>query len=124
MSTVLLVEDDPDIRHLMAYKLTSGGFDVIEAVDVDTALELARRHPPRIVLLDVKLPRRNGFEVCRELRAAPATADVPIIMVTARAQAHDREMARAAGATDYVIKPFSPRDLLARVEAALARVAI
>ena len=122
MSTILLVEDDPDIRHLVSYKLTKGGFDVIETADGFTALGHARKSPPDLVILDVRMPRMSGLELCRELRAAPRTADVPIIMLTARARPQDLEQAYAAGATDYVVKPFSPRDLQHRVEAALTRV--
>jgi len=123
MGTVLLVEDDPDIRHLVSYKLSTGGFDVIEAADGADALVQARRHRPDVIVLDVRMPRLSGLEVCRELRAAPATADVPIIMLTARAQPHDIERAYAAGATDYVVKPFSPRHLLERVTSAVRAVA-
>ena len=122
MSTVLLVEDDPDIRHLVSYKLRTGGFDVVEAADGLTALDLARRTPPDLVILDVRMPRMSGLEVCRELRAAPHTAHVPIIMLTARARAQDLEQAYAAGATDYVVKPFSPRALQERVESLLLKV--
>src|SRR5689334_6568566 len=73
VSTILLVEDDPDIRELVAYKLTRGGFDVIEAADGPAALHAARERPPDAVILDIRLPRLSGIEVCRELRAAPAT---------------------------------------------------
>ena len=123
MSTVLLVEDDPDIRHLVSYKLTKGGFDVIEAADGFAGLQAARQSPPDLVILDVRMPRMSGLEVCRELRAAPGTATVPIIMLTARARPQDLEQAYAAGATEYVVKPFSPRVLLERVESALQKVA-
>jgi two-component system, OmpR family, phosphate regulon response regulator PhoB len=123
MSTVLLVEDDPDIRHLVAYKLTRGGLGVTEVDTGAAALAAARRETPDLVILDVRMPRMSGLEVCRELREDPRTALVPIIMLTARARPQDLEQAYAAGATDYVVKPFSPRQLLERVESALARVA-
>ena len=123
MSTILLVEDDPDIRHLVSYKLGKGGMTVIGVADGVAALREARAHPPDLVLLDVRMPRMSGIEVCRELRAGPLTADVPIILLTARARPQDLEQGYAAGATDYIVKPFSPRELLERVEAALARVA-
>ncbi|MFF5292091.1 response regulator transcription factor [Paractinoplanes globisporus] len=121
MSTILLAEDDPDIRHMVAYKLGRAGFEVIEVVDGPAALDACLRDPPDLVLLDVRMPRMDGIAVCRELRAGPPTAGVPIIMLTARARPQDREQAFAAGATDYVIKPFSPRALVERVEATLAR---
>ena len=123
MSNILLVEDDPDIRYLVSYKLVRAGFAVREAADGPAALEQARHTPPDLVILDVRMPRMSGLEVCRELRAAPGTARVPIIMLTARARSQDLEQAYAAGATDYVVKPFSPRELLNRVETMLARVA-
>ena len=122
MSTILLVEDDPDIRHLVSYKLTKGGFDVVETADGLAALRAARENPPDLVLLDVRMPRMSGIEVCRELRAGPLGPKVPIIMLTARSRPQDLEQGFAAGATEYIVKPFSPRDLQERVEAALARV--
>jgi two-component system, OmpR family, phosphate regulon response regulator PhoB len=122
MSAILLVEDDPDIRHLVSYKLTTGGFDVTEASDGFAALRSARQNPPDLVILDVQLPRLSGLEVCRELRSGPDTAQIPIIMLTARTRLQDLEQAYAAGATDYVVKPFSPRDLQALVADALHRV--
>ena len=122
MSTILLAEDDPDILHMVAFKLRRSGFDVLEATDGFTALQEARRRTPDLVLLDVRMPRMDGLAVCRELRAGPRTTGVPIIMLTARARPQDREQAYAAGATDYIVKPFSPRELVRRVEAALARV--
>src|SRR4051812_41608772 len=114
MSTILLVEDDPDIRHLVSYKLVRGGFTVNEAEDGFSALREALRDPPDLVILDVRMPRMSGLEVCRELRAGPRTARVPIIMLTARARSQDLEQAYAAGASDYIVKPFSPRELLER----------
>ena len=122
MATILLAEDDPDILHLVAFKLRGAGFDVIETTDGSAALEAARRQAPDLALLDVRMPRLDGLTVCRELRAGPRTAGIPIIMLTAKTRQQDRECAYAAGATDYVVKPFSPRDLLRRVEDALARV--
>ena len=122
MSTILLVEDDPDIRELVAYKLSRGGFEVIEAADGLAALQAARTRPPDAVVLDMGLPRLSGIEVCRELRAAPATAAVPIIMLTGAVRLQELEQAYAAGASDYLVKPFSPRELQRRVEAALVGV--
>jgi two-component system phosphate regulon response regulator PhoB len=122
MSTILLVEDDPDIRHLVSFKLSRAGFGVTEADDGLAALRSAEQAPPDLVILDVRLPRMSGLEVCRELRGGPRTARTPIIMLTARAHPQDLEQAYAAGATDYVVKPFSPRELQLRVEEALQRV--
>lgn len=122
MSTILLAEDDPDIRRLVSFKLDRAGFDVVAVEDGSAALDEARRHPPDLVILDVWMPRMSGIDVCRELRAGAGTARVPIIMLTARARPQDLELAYAAGANDYMIKPFTPRELLERVETVLARV--
>jgi two-component system phosphate regulon response regulator PhoB len=120
MSTILLAEDDPDIRHLVTYKLTRSGFDVVEVADGRAALAAARADPPDLVLLDLRMPHLSGLEVCRELRAGSRTAAVPIIILSARSRPQDVEQAFAAGATDYVVKPFSPRELVRRVESVLA----
>jgi two-component system phosphate regulon response regulator PhoB len=120
--TILLVEDDPDIRHLVSYQLTKGGLDVVAAADGVAALRAARENPPDLILLDVRMPRMSGIEVCRELRAGPLAATVPIIMLTAGSRPEDLDQGYDAGADDYIVKPFSPRELLQRVEAALARV--
>ncbi|MEU4216134.1 response regulator [Actinoplanes sp. NPDC026623] len=122
MSTILLVEDDPDIRHLVAGRLTDAGFDVVGAADGPAALNAARERPPDLVLLAVRMPALSGIDVCRELRAGPLAASVPIIMLTARLRQQDLDQGYAAGATGHIIKPFSPAELRERVEAALARV--
>ena len=119
-STILLVEGDSDLRHLVAYHLTNAGFTVIETEDGVAALREANREPPDVIILDVRLPQMSGLDVCRELRAGIRTEQVPIIMLTARTRAQDLEQAYAAGATDHVAKPFSPRDLVERVEKTLA----
>jgi two-component system phosphate regulon response regulator PhoB len=123
MSTILLAEDDPDILYMVAYKLRRAGFEVIETTDGRAALDACRREPPDLVLLAVRMPRMDGIAVCRELRAGPRTETLPIIMLTARARDQDRELAFAAGATEYVVKPFSPRALVECVETVLARAA-
>src|SRR5690349_1234456 len=98
MSTILVVEDDPDIRHLVSYKLTRGGFDVVEVADGPAALRCVRENPPDLILLDVRMPRMSGIDVCRELRAGLLGAHVPIIMLTARARPQDLAQGYAAGA--------------------------
>jgi two-component system phosphate regulon response regulator PhoB len=123
MSRILVAEDDPDIRHLVTVKLHRAGFEVAAVPDGYAALREAHTGAPDLALLDVRMPRISGVEVCRELRADRRTAAVPVIMLTARARPQDLEQAYAAGATDYVVKPFSPRELLDRVESVLARAA-
>jgi two-component system phosphate regulon response regulator PhoB len=122
MSTILLAEDDPDIRHLVSFTLVRAGFEVVAVVDGSAALHEARRQPPGLIILDVLMPRLSGIDVCRALRSDRHTAAVPVIMLTARARPQDLAHAYAAGATAYVVKPFLPRDLLTQVETVLARV--
>jgi DNA-binding response OmpR family regulator len=121
MKRLLVIEDDIDIRELVSFKLTQVGFDVESVDDARAGLEAAAQQPPDLVVLDVMMPAMSGLEVCRRLRADAATASTPIIMLTAKAQESDVERGFAVGATDYVVKPFSPRELASRIEAILAR---
>lgn len=123
MATVLVADDDPDVRDVVVFKLQQSGHEVLVAEDGGVALELARSGSPDLAVLDVMMPRVNGLDVCRELRSDPATAGIPIILLTARAQEGDIENGFAWGADDYLTKPFSPRELDSRVRAVLARSA-
>lgn len=123
MNQVLIVEDDADIRELVAFKLRQVGYDVRTAGNGEEGLQLAVDTPPDVVILDLMMPKLSGLEVCRELRSNDDTATIPIIMLTAKAQEADVERGFELGATDYVIKPFSPRELVSRVQAALGRTA-
>ncbi len=118
---VLVADDDADIRDLVAFKLTTAGYEVETVADGLAALEHARARRPRLVLLDVMMPGLSGLDVAHQLRADPRTATVPIILLTAKAQESDVEGGFGVGADDYVTKPFSPRELLSRVRAVLAR---
>ena len=118
---LLLADDDRDIRDLVAFKLEQAGFEVRAVDDGLQALEAALADAPDLLVLDVMMPGLSGVDVTRELRADPRTADVPIILLTARAQESDVETGFAVGADDYVVKPFSPRELVSRVNAVLAR---
>ena len=118
---ILVADDDPDIRELVEFKLRHAGFRVEAVTDGDAAVAAANREPPDLAILDVMMPRRTGIEVCRAFRDLEATAHVPIILLTAKAQEHDVEQGFAAGADDYITKPFSPRELLSRVQAVLGR---
>ncbi|MCW2521720.1 MAG: response regulator receiver [Frankiales bacterium] len=117
---VLLAEDDRDIRELISLKLTGAGFTVVAVSDGAAALAAAAESVPDLALLDVMMPFRSGLEVTRALRADPRTADVPVILLTARSQEFDVESGFVLGANDYIVKPFSPRELVERVRAALA----
>ena len=119
---VLVVEDEDDIRNLVVLNLRRAGFEVLEAPDARTALDLALAHRPPVVLLDRMLPDRSGADICRDLRAVPATAEAYVIMVTARGEESDRIEGFEVGADDYVTKPFSVKELVLRVKAAARRV--
>jgi phosphate regulon transcriptional regulator PhoB len=119
---VLVVEDEPDIRDLIVHHLEREGFRCRTASDGPLALKEVRARPPDLVLLDLMLPGLSGLEVCRRLRAEPASAAVPIIILTAKADEVDRVLGLELGADDYVVKPFSPKELVARARAVLRRV--
>ncbi|WP_433378445.1 response regulator transcription factor [Actinoplanes sp. CA-142083] len=121
MTVVLVADDDADIRDLVAFKLEQAGFEVIAVEDGQTALEQARSRQPTLAVLDVSMPGLSGIDVCRMLRADPATSGMLIIMLTARVQEQDVEGGFSAGADDYVTKPFSPRELVSRIQALLSR---
>jgi DNA-binding response OmpR family regulator len=121
MATVLLAEDDADIQLLVTFKLTQEGYQVRVFGDGLSAMAAARENPPDLAVLDIMMPGMSGLELCRELRKDPATANIPVIILTALAQEADITAGYAAGADDYVVKPFSPRDFATRVHAALAR---
>lgn len=118
MPKILLVEDEATLSTTIAYNLRKAGYDVRSAADGEAALRLAAHDPPELVLLDVMLPTIDGFEVCRQLRR---TSSVPILMLTARDDEVDRVVGLEIGADDYMTKPFSMRELLARVKALLRR---
>ncbi|HKV55099.1 MAG TPA: response regulator transcription factor [Candidatus Binataceae bacterium] len=119
---VLVVEDENDIRELIRYNLSQEGFVVEEAADGAEALDRIGRRVPDLVLLDLMLPQMSGLELCRRVRANPETARLPIIVVTAKGAEVDRVLGLEMGADDYVVKPFSPREVVARVKALLRRV--
>src|SRR5438270_3139143 len=119
--TILIIDDEKDLLELVRYNLEKEGYDAICAADGDTGLEIATRHKPALILLDLMMPGKDGLEVCRQLRADHRTNRVPIIMLTAKATEADRVVGLELGADDYVVKPFSPRELVARVKAVLRR---
>ena len=118
---ILVAEDDRDIAGLIVHYLERAGWQPHVASSGDDALAHARRHPVDVVILDVMLPGLSGLEVCRALRGDKATANLPIIMVTARAEETDRIVGLEIGADDYISKPFSPNELVARIRALLRR---
>jgi DNA-binding response OmpR family regulator len=120
---ILAVEDDPDILQLLVYNLSSAGYGVLTAQEGFEAINKAKQHLPDLVVLDLMIPGMDGFEVCRELKRSGDTKNIPIIMVTAKGEEIDRVVGLELGADDYVVKPFSPRELMLRVRAVLRRFA-
>jgi len=116
---VLLADDDPGLRRLIGTTLGTEDFDLLQAVDGEEALQIARQQHPELVLLDVNMPKLDGFEVCRHLKSEPATSGIKVVMLTARSEEVDRARGREAGADDYFTKPFSPVQLLNKVYALL-----
>src|SRR5512138_3064847 len=115
---ILVVDDEPAVTDLLAYNLRKAHYDVLTAADGRTTLRLAGESKPHLILLDLMIPEVDGFDVCRELRKS---SEVPIIMITARGEEVDRVVGLEIGADDYVTKPFSVRELMARIKAVLRR---
>ncbi|HWC31509.1 MAG TPA: response regulator, partial [Actinomycetota bacterium] len=118
---ILVVDDDPDIARFIDVNLRAHGYDVVLASDGVEALEKAREAPPNLALVDVMMPRMDGFELVERLRGGVRTANVPVIILTARALTADKVVGLTAGADDYIIKPFDPVELVARVKGTLRR---
>jgi DNA-binding response OmpR family regulator len=120
-STVLVVDDEREVQDLVATALGGAGLDVICASDGPSGLEIALAHRPDVIILDLRMPGLDGLEICRRLRANDCTQATPLIMLTASSEETDRVVGLELGADDYVSKPFSPRELIARVRAMLRR---
>jgi DNA-binding response OmpR family regulator len=116
---VLLADDDPGLRRLIGTTLGTEDFDLLQANDGEQALQIARQQHPELVLLDVNMPKLDGFEVCRHLKSEPETSGIKVVMLTARSEEVDRARGREAGADEYFTKPFSPVQLLNKVYALL-----
>jgi two-component system alkaline phosphatase synthesis response regulator PhoP len=121
MTRVLVVEDEPDVAELIRYNLQKEGWEVVPATNGDDALRRAQEARPDLILLDIMIPHLNGWEVCRRLKQDPETHGVPVIMLTGRVDEGDKVLGFELGADDYVTKPFSPRELIARVRAVIRR---
>lgn len=118
---ILVIEDDDDIRELIEYNLTREGYKVYSAPDGEEGIRKAKKEAPDLVVLDLMLPGVDGIELCRRLKQDPVTRGIAVVMVTAKSEESDMVLGLGVGADDYVPKPFSPRMLLARVEAVLRR---
>ena len=126
MKSVLVVDDDPDIRELITWKLGQAGYATMVAGDGEAGLAAvttgdSEGRAPDLILVDWMMPKMSGIDVCRALRQNPVTARIPVILLTANAQEADVELGFAAGVDDYIAKPFSPREMLSRIEAVLTR---
>jgi two-component system phosphate regulon response regulator PhoB len=121
MATILVVDDEPDIREVMRFALENEQFRVLEAGHADDARKLLANESPDLILLDWMLPGRSGLELAQQLKQNPKTRAVPIIMISARGEEEDRVKGLDTGADDYIAKPFSPREMVARVKAVLRR---
>jgi two-component system, OmpR family, alkaline phosphatase synthesis response regulator PhoP len=120
--TILIVEDEKDIIKMLEYNLGKEGFKTLSSRDGEDALDLAKNERPDLILLDLMLPGMDGLEVCKTLKGDTKTSSIPIIMLTAKSQESDKIVGLELGADDYITKPFSPRELIARIKAVLRRV--
>jgi DNA-binding response OmpR family regulator len=121
VARILVADDDVDIRELVEFKLSTLGHDVVAVADGAAAIDACQASRPDLAVLDVMMPGVSGLEAIRAIRADPALADLPVILLTARAQESDVETGFDSGADDYITKPFSPRELASRVQALLTR---
>jgi len=122
VARILVVDDNPDVRLALTTILEDAGHDVLEAEDGDVVFDMAIEHQPTLVLLDVMMPRLNGFDALAQLKADTRTNGIPVIMVTAKGRPEDMAMARSLGAVEYITKPWTDGDVELRVEWALAAV--
>ena len=121
MARIVVADDDVDIRELVEFKLTTLGHDVVAVSDGAAAIDACRAQRPDLAVLDVMMPGVSGLDAIRAIRSDPSLADLPVILLTARAQESDVETGFDSGADDYITKPFSPRELASRVQALLSR---
>jgi DNA-binding response OmpR family regulator len=118
---IVVIEDEEDILEVIAYNLKREGYDVVTSTSGEDGLEKIERNAPQLVILDLMLPEIDGIELCRKLKADPLTQAIPVIMVTAKGEESDVVLGLGVGADDYITKPFSPREMVARVRAVLRR---
>ena len=121
MLKILIVDDEKDLVDLISYNLEKEGFSILKAYDGEAAVEITKAQKPDLLILDLMLPRKNGIDVCKAIRANPSTSNLPIIMLTAKADESDKILGLEIGADDYITKPFSVKELTARVRTVLRR---
>jgi DNA-binding response OmpR family regulator len=115
MSKILIAEDERDIRDLIDFTLSYNGYEVISASNGEDALELIQREMPDLILLDVRMPRKDGYEVCKALKTEPSTSGIPVVFLSAKGQEAEVEAGLQLGAEAYILKPFSPNELVVQV---------
>lgn len=115
MSKILIAEDERDIRDLIDFTLSYNGYEVITASNGEDALELIQREMPDLILLDVRMPRKDGYEVCKALKTEPSTSGIPVVFLSAKGQEAEVEAGLQLGAEAYILKPFSPNELVVQV---------
>jgi len=113
---VLVVDDEEYIQHILNFSFGAEGYEVITAANGEEAVNIARSEKPDIIVLDIMMPKMDGYEACKQIKADPQTQDIPVILLTAKGREVDRKLGAEAGADDYVVKPFSPGRLIERVE--------
>jgi len=122
MTKILIAEDERDIRDLITYTLQFAGYEVVSAGDGEEAVQLALQEIPDLVLLDVRMPRMNGYEACKAIKADEKTKGIPVVFLSAKGQEAEIQAGMQAGAVEYMVKPFSPDQLTALVQVVLAKL--
>ncbi len=121
MAKIVIAEDEPDIRELIAFTLRFAGYEVITGNNGEEGYLLAQQEHPDLVMLDVRMPKLTGYEACKRIKADPELASIPVLFLSAKGQENEIEQGLAAGAEDYLLKPFAPDQLVERVKQVLAR---
>ena len=121
MTKVLIAEDEPDIRELITFTLRFSGYEVVAASNGEEAVQLTKQEKPDLILLDVRMPKMTGYEACQLIKADPSSADTPVMFLSAKGQENEIRTGLQAGATEYLLKPFAPDQLISRIQEVLAK---
>ena len=123
MPKILIAEDEADIRELITYTLRFAGYEVVAATNGDEAVQFARQEMPDLILLDARMPKKTGYEACEIIKADPQTRDIPVLFLSAKGQESEIQSGLKAGASEYLLKPFAPDQLIKHIQRALDRKA-
>jgi len=121
MAKILIAEDEPDIRDLIIFTLRFAGYEVVAASNGEEAVELARQEMPDMIILDVRMPKKTGYEACQMIKADPEMKDIPVLFLSAKGQESEIQTGLQAGATEYLLKPIAPDQLVSRIQEVLTR---